>query len=151
MTTEPSEAEQQESIVEKSIATPDVADAAESSSEPRSTIDSVKETVSDAAQAVSETVKTGATQAAQYTEERAPRVARAARDVGDRASGGRRETSSNNFAKPEPSKVLYVGNLFFEATAEQLEQEFKQFGTIVNSKVATDPKGLSKGYNDRRI
>lgn len=47
---------------------------------------------------------------------------------------------------PEPTKILYVGNLFFEVTAPQLEREFSRFGTITNSRVVTDHKGLSKGF-----
>ena len=45
-----------------------------------------------------------------------------------------------------PSKILYVGNLFFEVTAPQLTNEFSQFGSIANSRVVTDSRGMSKGF-----
>lgn len=54
--------------------------------------------------------------------------------------------TSTNFAVPAPSRILYIGNLFFEVTAAQLESEFGKFGTITNSRVVTDARGLSKGF-----
>ncbi|TKA82764.1 hypothetical protein B0A55_01107 [Friedmanniomyces simplex] len=51
---------------------------------------------------------------------------------------------SNNDAPP--SRILYVGNLFFEVTAPQLEAEFATFGVVTNSRVVTDARGLSKGF-----
>ena len=45
-----------------------------------------------------------------------------------------------------PSRILYIGNLFFEVTAAQLEQEFQRLGEIANSRVVTDSRGLSKGF-----
>jgi nucleolin len=54
--------------------------------------------------------------------------------------------SSTNFAQPSPSRILYVGNLFFEVTASQLESEFSRFGEITNSRIVTDARGLSKGF-----
>lgn len=44
------------------------------------------------------------------------------------------------------SRILYIGNLFFEVTAPQLEAEFARFGEIKNSRVVTDNRGLSKGF-----
>lgn len=49
-------------------------------------------------------------------------------------------------AAPRQTPILYIGNLFFEVTAAQLEQEFSQFGRITNSRIVTDPRGLSKGF-----
>lgn len=46
----------------------------------------------------------------------------------------------------QPSRIIYVGNLFFEVTAQQLEAEFSQIGQITNSRVVTDARGLSKGF-----
>ena len=45
-----------------------------------------------------------------------------------------------------PSRILYIGNLFFEVNAAQLEQEFAKFGQISNSRIVTDNRGLSKGF-----
>lgn len=61
---------------------------------------------------------------------------------GDR--GGR------SFAPPErnltPTTGIYVGNLLFDVTAADLEREFEPFGKIKSAVVATDARGLSKGY-----
>jgi len=132
VTTEPTEAEQEETVKEESIATPDVADAATE----QSTIGSTAETVRSAVKTVKEK--------AQDTFER---VAPASASFGP-GSEGRTERRSEvgSFTAPQPSKILYIGNLYFEATAEQLEEEFRQFGPIINVKIATDPKGLSKGF-----
>ena len=45
----------------------------------------------------------------------------------------------------EPSKTLYVGNLFFDLTPERLKNSFSEFGNIVNYKIVTDASGMSKG------
>ena len=47
---------------------------------------------------------------------------------------------------PEPSKSVYVGNLFFDVTGEDLRQEFAKAGPIVDTKIIMDPRGLSKGF-----
>jgi nucleolin len=49
-----------------------------------------------------------------------------------------------------PNSSVYVGNLLFEITAADLEKEFAQYGTIKSSTVATDNRGLSKGYVSNR-
>lgn len=55
--------------------------------------------------------------------------------------------SSSSFfgEQAAPNKILYVGNLFFEVTAAQLEREFQRFGKIVGTKIVSDQRGLSKG------
>nr|POF26045.1 nuclear localization sequence-binding protein [Quercus suber] len=45
-----------------------------------------------------------------------------------------------------PTRILYVGNLFFEVTTEHLEAEFAPYGKITNSRVVTDPRGMSRGF-----
>lgn len=45
----------------------------------------------------------------------------------------------------EPNPAIYVGNISFEVTEEDLKREFESFGTIKSVKIATDPKKLSKG------
>ncbi|RDL38577.1 uncharacterized protein BP5553_02917 [Venustampulla echinocandica] len=61
----------------------------------------------------------------------------------DRLSDRRRPYPPPEF-KPNPS--LYVGNLLFDITASDLEEEFSQFGTVKSTAVATDARGLSKGF-----
>lgn len=94
-----------------------------------------KEKVQEAASEVSEQAQSAASSMARATRN----TARSARDAVD---------SRNPFTEgvTPPSKILYIGNLFFEVTAPQLEAEFGQYGEIVNSRVVTDNRGLSKGF-----
>ncbi len=59
--------------------------------------------------------------------------------------------SDRDFSAPErkltPTPGIYVGNLLFDVTAADLEREFQQFGKITSAVVATDARGLSKGYD----
>jgi len=45
-----------------------------------------------------------------------------------------------------PSAAVYVGNIAFEAVSEDLEKGFGAFGPIKSSRIATDVRGLSKGF-----
>ncbi|KAK0361829.1 hypothetical protein LTR91_022407 [Friedmanniomyces endolithicus] len=58
------------------------------------------------------------------------------------------ESRSTDRARSDapPSRICYIGNLFFEVTAPQLEAELSQFGAIANSRIVTDARGLSKGF-----
>ncbi|KAK0103323.1 hypothetical protein ONS95_005352 [Cadophora gregata] len=58
---------------------------------------------------------------------------------GGRSFGGPR-------AAPAPSNGVYVGNLLFDITAADLEKTFGEFGAIKKATVATDARGLSKGF-----
>lgn len=123
VTVEPSTEEQKE-ITEKSIASSEVADAASDSALPQS--------------------------ATQATEE----VKNVASSAKDALSGAAENVvnmvrPSSRFQFPnEPGKdtVLYVGNLFFEVTAQELEAEFGRFGEVVNSRIVKDPTGSSRGF-----
>lgn len=139
VTTEPSAEEHEAGIKEESIATPDVADAAQESSPPPA--------AESAAQEVTEEVK-NATETAKQS------VSTAASALSNTAA------SATGFAQPghlfpgdggataigQPTKILYVGNLFFEVTTAQLEAEFGRFGRIANSRIVTDPRGMSRGF-----
>ena len=48
-------------------------------------------------------------------------------------------------------ETLYIGNLFFDVTEEDLKKEFEKFGPILRAKVITDNRGLSKGYVDHSV
>ena len=50
-----------------------------------------------------------------------------------------------------PVPTVYVGNLFFDVTAETLEQKFAEVGPIRETKVMRDGRGLSKGFVDYPI
>lgn len=108
---------------------------------------SVQSTATAAAQSARDAFETTATanqgrQNADYPP-REPRERRAPRETNDQFDRGLRDTRS---ADIEPSRILYVGNLFFEVTASQLEAEFARHGEIANSRVVTDSRGLSKGF-----
>ena len=44
------------------------------------------------------------------------------------------------------SKNVYVGNLFFDVRREDLQKEFERAGPVVDAKIITDQRGLSKGF-----
>lgn len=45
-----------------------------------------------------------------------------------------------------PGKSVYVGNLYYEVNADQLQRVFSRFGEIESVKVIYDNRGLSRGY-----
>ncbi|KAG0154531.1 hypothetical protein PDIDSM_99 [Penicillium digitatum] len=47
---------------------------------------------------------------------------------------------------PVPKTTLYVGNLFFDVTAEDLRKHFEKFGVVENALIVHDARGLSKGF-----
>jgi nucleolin len=69
---------------------------------------------------------------------------------GDRRGGYGGDRAERRFAPVErkltPTPGVYVGNLLFDVTAADLEREFATFGPIKNAVIASDARGLSKGY-----
>ena len=104
------------------------------------------QTTSSAARTVSQTASSAAGQVGQATRSARDSVVGAARDVGAAAGLGsgnpRNEIGS---AAGEPSKTVYVGNLFFDVRGEDLKKEFERAGPVANTKVIMDQRGLSKG------
>lgn len=49
-------------------------------------------------------------------------------------------------AGSRPSRILYIGNLFFEVTTQALEDEFRRIGPVTNARIVTDELGRSKGF-----
>ncbi|KAB8292131.1 hypothetical protein EYC80_007874 [Monilinia laxa] len=45
-----------------------------------------------------------------------------------------------------PNNGIYIGNLLFDITEEDLKKEFEHFGTITDVRVTRDARGLSKGF-----
>ena len=86
--------------------------------------------------------------------EAAASVAGTAAAVGETLSGAagfnRSDASSSGLRGSgeavEPTKNVYVGNLFFDVGPEDLKREFEQAGPVVDSKIVKDTRGLSKGY-----
>jgi RNA recognition motif-containing protein len=60
------------------------------------------------------------------------------------------DRQDRSFSAPErqltPTNGIYIGNLLFDVTAADLEREFQPFGKIASAVVATDARGLSKGF-----
>jgi len=78
------------------------------------------------------------------------KVQDAASNVTNAAEGllGRsaRNAATGTHSAPKPSRILYIGNLFFEIKSQDLEREFASYGEVVNARVAEDARGLSRGY-----
>lgn len=116
------EPETQAGIKEESVAASDVIDAKSST-----TSSSAAETAKDALSSAAETVQNAASSAA--------------------ATAQSHFSSSNGLrSQSPPSKILYVGNLFFEVTSANLEAEFARYGEVTNSRVVSDNRGMSKGF-----
>ncbi|KLJ10813.1 hypothetical protein EMPG_13814 [Blastomyces silverae] len=49
----------------------------------------------------------------------------------------------------KPNDTIYVGNLFFEVTAEDLKRDMAKFGNIHSVRIVYDSRGLSRGLNSR--
>ena len=43
-------------------------------------------------------------------------------------------------------KEIYVGNLSFSASAEEVEEIFAQFGTVYSTELIKDREGVSRGF-----
>ncbi|KAH6723481.1 hypothetical protein BKA61DRAFT_664210 [Leptodontidium sp. MPI-SDFR-AT-0119] len=72
-----------------------------------------------------------------------------AEDVEDMEGGREMRGGARPFEPrpaPSPSNGIYVGNLVFDCTAADLEKLFVEFGTISKVTLATDARGLSKGF-----
>ncbi|KAL1855633.1 hypothetical protein Plec18170_004359 [Paecilomyces lecythidis] len=49
-------------------------------------------------------------------------------------------------APPEPKETIYIGNLFFDVTAEDLKNQMQKFGVVETTRIVHDNRGLSKGF-----
>jgi nucleolin len=58
---------------------------------------------------------------------------------------GSKAPSGRSHPSVEPSTTVYVGNLYYEVTPEQLTRVFSRFGEVGNVKVIYDNRGLSRG------
>ena len=103
----------------------------ETTSSAKSATERATDSVRSAAQTASETF-TGATQSLA--------------DVAGMGSLGS-QASGAGFDVPTSSNVVYVGNLFFDVKEEDLQNEFARAGRVVNAKIITDSRGLSKGFD----
>lgn len=72
-------------------------------------------------------------------------------DTAEAAAGGLGFRSNRDSEPGLPAKTLYVGNLFFDVTAEDLRKEMERFGTVTDIRIVMDNRGLSKGCVPRMI
>lgn len=49
------------------------------------------------------------------------------------------------FDNVTPSPTVYIGNLFFDVTAEDLKARMEEYGVVEKSVIISDARGLSKG------
>ncbi|RHZ59487.1 hypothetical protein CDV55_105355 [Aspergillus turcosus] len=47
---------------------------------------------------------------------------------------------------PAPKESIYVGNLFYDVTAEDLKEHMEQFGVVERVDLVTDNRGMSRGF-----
>ncbi|KAI5295139.1 hypothetical protein KEM52_002266, partial [Ascosphaera acerosa] len=47
---------------------------------------------------------------------------------------------------PDPCETVYIGNLFFDVTQDQLRAHCEQFGKVESVRIIYDARGLSKGF-----
>jgi RNA recognition motif-containing protein len=46
---------------------------------------------------------------------------------------------------PAPKETVYVGNLFYDVTAEDLKNHMQKFGVVERVDLITDNRGMSRG------
>ena len=71
--------------------------------------------------------------------------------VADSNSSGTRHRRPREGEEVAPNKQLYIGNLYYEVTAEQLKNVFSRFGEVSSVKIVYDNRGLSRGYVPCRV
>ncbi|PNS15858.1 hypothetical protein CAC42_4310 [Sphaceloma murrayae] len=156
VTSEPSAETQKQEIVEESIATSEVTDGAHASATESSDANPMGMEPGDAAPEP-QTTSAPASNTISSTLDSAKDVfgsaARTANRVASNAASSVTGSSGRGFGRdrenphqPEATKILYVGNLFFDLTVERLKAAFSPIGNVVNCKIVTDTSGLSKGF-----
>lgn len=89
----------------------------------------------------------GVHEANESTSSRAPESASVENAIGSVGGAGSQNTYDASKPRPPvPNPSVYVGNLFFDVTENDLQKEFSRFGEIKNVRIIRDPRGLSKGY-----
>lgn len=65
-------------------------------------------------------------------------------NVGDQQKPQEKATEALKIKIP-PNETIYIGNLFYDVTAEDLRKRMETYGTVLNTMIAHDNRGLSKG------
>ena len=66
-------------------------------------------------------------------------------DALEAAINSPKKSRSTTPRSTEPNKMLYIGNLYYEVTADQLKRVFSRFGEVESVKIVYDNRGLSRG------
>jgi len=118
----------------------DKAEAVKEQAEPiQETLEETKSSVQETTQSVVDAVKEKAAAAAETVQE-------TTRSAAETLLGRSVDREAGTFNEPKPSKIVYVGNLFFHVKLEDLQAEFSRFGDVQNCRIAEDPRGMSKGF-----
>jgi nucleolin len=69
----------------------------------------------------------------------------AAVKTAENSSRDRKPRAPRESRNSTPNNMLYIGNLYYEVTTDQLKRVFSRFGDIESVKIVYDNRGLSRG------
>jgi hypothetical protein len=75
----------------------------------------------------------------------APDAAAAQATFEDKAASIPPRTNRGIYAENDPKPSIYLGNLFFDLTENDIKRTFSQFGEVQSVRILRDMRGLSKG------
>lgn len=78
-------------------------------------------------------------------EDAAP-VANATKSAAAALVSPQQDTAGRDQRTNSPKETVYVGNLFFDVTEEDLKREMSRFGAVRKCRLMRDSRGLSKGF-----
>jgi nucleolin len=76
---------------------------------------------------------------------RLKRTLEAAVKTAEHSSRDRKPRAPREARNNVPNNMLYIGNLYYEVTADQLKRVFSRFGEIESVKIVYDNRGMSRG------
>ncbi|MCJ1352324.1 MAG: hypothetical protein MMC33_002308 [Icmadophila ericetorum] len=101
-----------------------------------------KSAVAEAISSATETISTTASNVAAAATAKFSSNKNSYRDSSDSHTFVRRDTPSDSF----PSPSLYLGNLYFQVTEQDLIEQLSPHGEVRSVRLITDQRGLSKGF-----
>ncbi|KAI9784191.1 MAG: hypothetical protein M1835_003643 [Candelina submexicana] len=101
----------------------------------------VASAISSATSSAASKVSSAAEKVGEYAESARDSVADHAQET-VAYKGSRSQLGRNT----EPTKNIYVGNLFFDVTEDDLRKEAERIGVVNNLRIIYDGRGLSKGF-----
>ncbi|KAL2049125.1 hypothetical protein ABVK25_010637 [Lepraria finkii] len=114
---------------------------------------SAQSTIESATESAKDQASSAASQVSDAAQSASETVTGAAESLGAAAGFGAGSSQAQPSLKGmqgaqegEPSKTVYVGNLYFDVRSEDLKREFERAGQVVEAKIIMDQRGLSKGF-----